>query len=45
MNFARLAQLSAERLTAELTGTPAAVPLLPLDEDAVVGEPNPPRLP
>jgi nitrite reductase (cytochrome c-552) len=45
VNFARLAQLSAERLTARLAGGPPEAPLLPLDEGAVVGEPNPPRIP
>ena len=37
VNFARMAQLSAERLTARLTGQPGADPLLQLDEPAVIG--------
>ncbi len=45
VNFARLAQLSAERLAATLTGQPATAPLLPLNAPAVVGDPNPPRIP
>jgi nitrite reductase (cytochrome c-552) len=44
MNFARLGQLSAERLTMSLTGTAPASSLLPLDESQVIGDPNPPRL-
>ena len=39
MNFARMAQLSAERITAARTGQPAADPLLPLNEPAVIGTP------
>jgi nitrite reductase (cytochrome c-552) len=38
MNFARMAQLSAERLTARLTGQPASDPLLQINEPAVIGE-------
>ncbi|HEX5827665.1 MAG TPA: ammonia-forming cytochrome c nitrite reductase subunit c552 [Candidatus Limnocylindrales bacterium] len=45
MNFARMAQVSAERLTAGATGQPSAYPLVPLDEAGVVGDPAPPRLP
>jgi nitrite reductase (cytochrome c-552) len=44
MNYARLGQLSAERLTMSLTGTAPASSLLPLDESQVTGDPNPPRL-
>ncbi len=44
VNFARMGQLSAERLVTTLTGTTPADPLLPLNEDAVIGDPNPPRL-
>ena len=44
-NFARLAQLSAERAIVARTGSGATYPLVPLDEAAVIGEPNPPRLP
>ncbi len=44
VNFARMAQLSAEWLTTTLTGTPGTDPLLPLNEDAVNGDPIPPRL-
>ena len=44
VNFARLGQLSAERLVTTLTGTTPADPLLPLNEDAVIGDSNPPRL-
>ena len=44
VNFARMGQLSAERLVTTLTGTTPADPLLPLNEDAVIGDANPPRL-
>ena len=44
VNFARLAQLSAERVTMALSGTPGTDPLLPLNEPAVIGDSNPPRL-
>lgn len=44
VNFARLSQLSAERLLVQLGRDPATDPLLPLDEPQVIGEPNPPRL-
>ena len=44
VNFARMAQLSAERLATTLTGNPGTDPLLPLNEPAVIGDPNPPRL-
>ena len=44
VNFARMAQVSAERVTTALTGKPATDPLLPLNEPAVIGDPNPPRL-
>ena len=37
MNFARMAQLSAERITAARTGQPATDPLLQLNEPAVIG--------
>lgn len=37
LNFARMAQISAERLTAKLTGKPAADPLLQINEPAVIG--------
>ena len=39
MNFARMAQLSAERITTARTGLPATDPLLPLNEPAVIGTP------
>lgn len=38
VNQARLAQLSAERLTARLTGQPGGDPLLELNEPAVIGK-------
>jgi len=44
VNFARMAQVSAERVTTALTGKPGTDPLLPLNEPAVIGDPNPPRL-
>ena len=44
VNFARMAQVSAERVTTTLTGKPGTDPLLPLNEPAVIGDPNPPRL-
>jgi nitrite reductase (cytochrome c-552) len=37
LNFARMAQLSAERLTTKLTGEPATDPLLQINEEAVIG--------
>jgi nitrite reductase (cytochrome c-552) len=37
LNFARMGQLSAERLTAKLTGKPGADPLLQINEPAVIG--------
>jgi nitrite reductase (cytochrome c-552) len=45
VNFARLAQLSAERLTMALTGQPVAYPLQSLNEEQVIGDPAPPRIP
>ena len=44
VNFARMAQVSAERVTTTLTGKPGTDPLLPLNEPAVIGDPAPPRL-
>ncbi len=44
VNFARLAQLSAERVTMALAGKPGTDPLLRLNEPAVIGENNPPRM-
>ncbi len=44
MNFARMAQVSAERLTMSLTGTTPSSTLTPLDESQVIGDPAPPRL-
>jgi nitrite reductase (cytochrome c-552) len=37
LNFARMGQLSAERLTAKLTGKPGSDPLLQINTDAVIG--------
>ena len=37
LNFARMAQLSAERLTMNLSGEPATDPLLQINEAAVIG--------
>jgi formate-dependent nitrite reductase cytochrome c552 subunit len=37
LNFARMAQLSAERLTTKLTGKPATDPLLQINTDEVIG--------
>lgn len=37
MNFARMAQLSAERITAARSGQPATDPLLQVNEPAVIG--------
>jgi len=37
LNFARMAQISAERLTTKLTGKPATDPLLQINEAAVIG--------
>jgi nitrite reductase (cytochrome c-552) len=37
LNFARMSQISAERLTAKLTGQPGTDPLLQLNEPAVIG--------
>ena len=37
LNFARMGQISAERLTANLTGKPATDPLLQINTDAVIG--------
>ena len=37
LNFARMAQLSAERLTMTLTGKPSSDPLLQINTDAVIG--------
>ena len=45
VNFARMAQLSAERLAAGATGQVSQYPLVPLDEAGVIGDPNPPRIP
>jgi nitrite reductase (cytochrome c-552) len=45
VNFARMAQVSAERALVSRTGSVATFPLVPLDEVAVIGEPTPPRLP
>ena len=44
VNFARMAQVSAERVTTTLTGKPGTDPLLPLNEPAVIGDPAPPRI-
>jgi len=45
VNFARMAQLSAERLSAGATGQASQYPLVPLDAAGVIGDPNPPRIP
>jgi hypothetical protein len=37
LNFARMAQLSAERLTTKLTGQPSSDPLLQINTDEVIG--------
>jgi nitrite reductase (cytochrome c-552) len=37
LNFARMAQLSAERLTTTLTGKPSSDPLLQINTDEVIG--------
>ncbi len=37
LNFARMSQISAERLTANLTGKPATDPLLQINADEVIG--------
>jgi len=37
LNFARMGQISAERLTANLTGKPATDPLLQINADEVIG--------
>ena len=37
LNFARMAQLSAERLTTKLTGEPSTDPLQQINEAAVIG--------
>jgi formate-dependent nitrite reductase cytochrome c552 subunit len=37
LNFARMAQLSAERLTTTLTGKPGTDPLLQINTDEVIG--------
>jgi nitrite reductase (cytochrome c-552) len=37
LNFARMAQISAERLTMKLTGQPGTDPLLQINTDAVIG--------
>jgi nitrite reductase (cytochrome c-552) len=37
LNFARMGQLSAERLTAKLTGKPGSDPLLQINTDEVIG--------
>ena len=37
LNFARMAQISAERLTMKLTGKPATDPLLQINDRRVIG--------
>ncbi len=37
LNFACMAQVSAERLTTKLTGQPGTDPLLQINTDAVIG--------
>ncbi len=37
LNFARMGQISAERLTANLTGKPGTDPLLQINADEVIG--------
>ena len=37
LNFARMSQLSAERLTMKLTGQPSTDPLLQINVDEVIG--------
>jgi hypothetical protein len=37
LNFARMSQLSAERLTMQLTGQPGTDPLLQINVDELIG--------